>query len=88
MSRPKGSTNKKKIEVVAPIVPQETKPEVKHVRKEEVKETKEVKLEPLGPGQRYFEASDGTILIGEADKNQLWYRNGDGGKGCWINPKR
>lgn len=46
------------------------------------------KLEPLGPGQKYFEAADGEILIGEADKSQLWYRKGNGGNGCWINPRR
>lgn len=45
-------------------------------------------LDALGPGQKYFEAPDGTVLIGEEDKQQLWYRNGNNGKGCWINPKR
>ena len=46
------------------------------------------KLEPLGPGQKYFEAPDGTILIGEADMPHLWYRAGNEGKGMFINPKR
>lgn len=45
-------------------------------------------LEPLGSGQKYFEAPDGTIMIGEADKDRLWYRKGNGGKGMWINPRR
>lgn len=47
-----------------------------------------VKLEPLGPGQQYFEAPDGTVLIGEATNTHMWYRKGNNGKGQWINPKR
>lgn len=45
-------------------------------------------LEPLGPGQKYFEAPDGTILIGDASIDKMLYRAGNGGKGLWINPKR
>jgi len=44
--------------------------------------------EKLGPGQKYFEAPDGTLMIGEADKQQLWHRPLNGGRGGWINPKR
>jgi hypothetical protein len=46
------------------------------------------KLEPLGPGQKYFEAPSGEILIGEEDANHMWWRAGNGGKGMFINPKR
>lgn len=46
------------------------------------------KLEPLQPGQKYFEAPDGTLIIGEADRQQVWYRKLNDGKGGWINPKR
>jgi len=52
------------------------------------KEEKKGVLEPLQPGQKYFEAPDGTVIIGEADKQQVWYRAGNEGKGCYINPKR
>ncbi len=45
-------------------------------------------IEPLAPGQAYFEAPDGTIIIGEGDKDQVWYRGLNGGKGGWINRKR
>lgn len=45
-------------------------------------------LEPLGPGQKYFESPDGRVLIGEADADRLWDRKGNNGKGMWINPKR
>jgi len=46
------------------------------------------KVEVLGPGQMYFEAPDGTLVVGEVGKQQLWYRKGNNGKGMWINPKR
>jgi hypothetical protein len=46
------------------------------------------KLEPLGPGQKYFEAPDGTVLIGEDTNPHMWYRAGNDGKGMWINPRR
>lgn len=46
------------------------------------------KLEPLGPGQAYFEAPDGTVIIGEETADRLWYRQGNGGKGMYINKKR
>jgi hypothetical protein len=46
------------------------------------------KLEPLGPGQKYFEAPSGEILIGEEDATHIWWRAGNGGKGMFINPKR
>jgi hypothetical protein len=45
-------------------------------------------LPVLQPGEKYFEAPDGTLLVGEADKQQLWYRKLNDGKGGWINPKR
>lgn len=47
-----------------------------------------VALEPLGPGQKYFESPDGDIVIGEADKDRIWHRKLNNGKGGWINPKR
>lgn len=45
-------------------------------------------LDPLGPGQAYFEAPDGTVIIGEDTKDQVWYRALRNGKGGWINRKR
>lgn len=42
------------------------------------------KVEPLGDGQKYFEAPNGELLIGEATADRLWYRAGN----MWINPKR
>lgn len=40
------------------------------------------------PGQKYFEAPDGHLILGEADKQQLWDRRLNNGKGAWINPAR
>jgi hypothetical protein len=45
-------------------------------------------LDPLGPGQAYFEAPDGTIVVGEDTKDSVWYRALNKGKGGWINRKR
>lgn len=89
MGRPAGSKNKPK-EVVDTVV--EVKAEVitNEEKKEEPAKTVQVKpkLEPLGPGQRYFEAPDGTVLIGEDTNPHMWYRAGNNGNGMWINPKR
>lgn len=77
-----------------PVVEDDVKSDIEVVKNEEKKEEPKkavpVKpiLEPLGVGQAYFEAPDGTILIGESSKPHLWYRAGNDGKGMWINPKR
>jgi len=92
MGRPIGSKNKSKeaIEVVETVVEVKEAVVVNEEKKEEPAKAVQVKpkLEPLGPGQKYFEAPDGTILIGEADMPHLWYRAGNEGKGMYINPKR
>lgn len=49
-----------------------------------VEEKAKQKLDPLAPGQKYFEAPDGAILIGDANKDKLFYRK----LGIYINPKR
>jgi hypothetical protein len=92
MGRPVGSKNKSKeaVEVVEPVVEVKEAVVINEEKKEEPAKAVQVKpkLEPLGPGQKYFEAPDGTILIGEADMPHLWYRAGNEGKGMYINPKR
>lgn len=54
--------------------------------KEDVVVLKDVNgnVEPLGPGQKYFECPDGRILIGDATKDVLL----DKVTGMLINPKR
>ncbi len=99
MGRPLGSKNKKKDEVENGSIPQtesvpgdETKSEVVNNEEKSEKVTKVLPVkpapDPLGPGQKYFEAPSGEILIGEASATHMWWRAGNGGKGMWINPKR
>ncbi len=101
MGRPKGSRNKAtEVEeehgicevVVVPEVTEQKEKGASHEeeRKERTEKTLLVKpkLEPLGPGQKYFEAPSGEILIGEEDATHMWWRAGNGGKGMFINPKR
>lgn len=92
MGRPAGSKNKPKEvdEVVDPVIETKEAVVVNEEKKEEPAKAVQVKpkLEPLGPGQRYFEAPDGTVLIGEDTNPHMWYRAGNNGKGMWINPKR
>lgn len=46
-------------------------------------------LPPLEADQKYFEAPDGTVIVGESKANRIWYRNLHGnGKGGWISAKR
>lgn len=42
------------------------------------------KIEPLSPGQKYFETPDGRILIGEESHSHIWDRVTQ----AWVNPKR
>lgn len=99
MGRPKGSVNKKKetdltetatnaaIEIKTEVV---TNADVREEeeKREEVLKTAAPKLEPLGPGQAYFESPCETIVIGDDTKNEIWYRAGNNGKGMFINKRR
>jgi len=51
-------------------------------------DTPKIEFPPLQAGQKYFQAPDGTIVIGSKDVNEVWYRKGNNGKGCWVNPYR
>ena len=103
MGRPKGVKNKVEEKVVVkPEVKVEVKPIIKpevkiEAKKEETKKVVDVLnqsqavkvLEKLEPGQCYFEdGPTGTVLIGDSNRDQVWFRGGNGGKGCWINKKR
>lgn len=99
MGRTAGSKNKPKVEDPKPVERVETQDYALtekgvvnvDVREEETKEVlkpEAPKLEPLAPGQAYFEAPDGTVIIGEDTKNEIWYRSLNDGKGGWINRKR
>ncbi len=92
MGRPAGSKNKPKEvdEVVESAIETKEAVVVNEEKKEEPAKAVQVKpkLEPLGPGQKYFEAPSGEILIGEEGAPHMWWRAGNGGKGMFINPKR
>ena len=53
-----------------------------------IAESRKVLGQPLAKHQRLFEAPDGTIIVGDADKDQVWFGRLNGGKGGWINPHR
>jgi hypothetical protein len=95
MGRPAGSKNKKTEVVENDVIPQVSEQAESEVvsheeKREETAKAVQVKpaLQALGPGQKYFEAPTGEILIGEADATHMWWRAGNGGKGQWINPRR
>lgn len=48
----------------------------------------EVNPVKLPIGQRYFEAPDGHLIVGEEDRQQVTDRRLNNGKGGWINPMR
>ena len=84
----KAIVTKKKEEPVLEVK-EESKPvvpEAKHAeeKKEEAKPVLKNTLPPLEPTQQYFEAPDGTVLVGEKSATRLWYRK----ESIWINPKR
>jgi len=45
-------------------------------------------LEPLAPDQAYFESPTGNVIIGDANKDHIWDRTLNDGKGGWINKRR
>lgn len=89
----KKETKNEKAEEKAPVLTeaQPTAPIVKEAKAEPQKKISPPPaktLEPLGSGQAYFEAPDGTILVGDETREQIWYRAGNNGKGMWINKMR
>jgi hypothetical protein len=93
MPRPKGSKNKTKEvhshEVKETIKQDQTADLVEPIAEKVVDAVLKPKvLEPLSVGQAYFEAPDGTIIIGDDSRDQVWYRQMNKGKGGWINKKR
>lgn len=54
----------------------------------EIEKSREVLKHPLAPGQAFFEAPDGFVVVGEESKDRAFYRAGNNGKGLWINRMR
>lgn len=61
---------------------------VKTAKQMKIDESREVLKHPLLPGQQLFEAPDGYIIVGDADKAHVWYQDLNDGKGGMINPRR
>lgn len=55
---------------------------------ERIAESREALKHPLAPGMKFFEAPDGYIIVGEANRDHVPYRYGNNGKGMSINPRR
>jgi hypothetical protein len=55
---------------------------------ERIADSRRVLEFPLAPGQKFFETYDGEIIIGEADKEQVWCDRLNNGKGAWVLPRR
>lgn len=55
---------------------------------ERIAESRKALNEPLQPGMAIFEAPDGMVIVAEAKHQHVWYREGNHGKGMFINPRR
>lgn len=53
-----------------------------------IAESRKALGQPLAAGQAFFEAPDGFVVVAEADRPHVLYRQGNEGKGMWINPRR
>ena len=53
-----------------------------------IAESRKALEHPLGPNQAFFEAPDGFVIVSDADKDHVLYRQGNNGKGMWINKRR
>jgi len=93
----RGVYKRKKVKDVKPSEPEfETKvPEPKPSGDSEpppmdarVAESRKALTQPLGPDQKFFESPEGYVMVGEAEKDHIWCRHANGGKGAWINPRR
>lgn len=56
--------------------------------RERIAESRKALAFVLPPEQQFFEAPDGMIIVGDSDRPHVFYRQGNGGEGCFINPMR
>jgi hypothetical protein len=73
-----------------PLKPEPRRFEEKPAAPEAVRiaESRKSLNETLGPDQKFFESPEGEIIVGPADKNEVWSRHMNGGRGGWVNPRR
>ena len=73
---------------VEPVVEATAKVKAKVVPLTAIQSSREVLKHPLPNGQKFFESPEGWIVLGEADKDHVFCRQANGGKGAFINPMR
>lgn len=90
-----GRPAKIKEEVIHEEEKQETKREVLKFEEkpaapvaEKIAESRSSLLQALDPSQKYFETPEGEVIIGDSEKDRIWSRSMNGGRGGWANPKR
>jgi hypothetical protein len=55
---------------------------------ERIAESRKSLSTTLPPTQIFFETPEGEIIIAEADRDRVWSRTMNNGKGGWCNPRR
>lgn len=89
MGRPRKTVKLEQTAAQEPEIKQGEETNGEEVQAEGQEEVKtEQTVDALAPGQAYFESPSGEILIGDASKDQLWWRQGNDGRGMWINKRR
>lgn len=63
-------------------------PKNKTPREIAIEESRKALNFPAPPGQKFFEAPDGFVILAEDTKTHVLYRAGNDGQGMIINPKR
>jgi hypothetical protein len=58
------------------------------VASDPITESRQALNQPLSPGQEFYEAPDGYIIVAETGRDHVWYRGGNDGKGMYINKRR
>jgi hypothetical protein len=71
-------------EVIEKDVAEEENEQTKVVLDTNSREARIKEAGELGAGQKYFEAPDGTIIIGESSRGRVFYRK----ENIWIRPMR
>lgn len=85
--------NQKREEVVATPVKTDFNPEALREKpgpsiSERIAESRKSLNQILEEGQAFFETPEGEILIGQSDRDRMWSRTMNNGKGGWCNKRR
>lgn len=55
---------------------------------ERIAESRKALEHPITVNQMFFESPEGEIIIADKDKDRVWARTMNNGKGGWANPRR